>query len=105
MYDTDGGQTGDCREVDTGVAGGTGEGNLFRDSIASTSLLLEGLDPECVAWATANSSGCRITLKDSAINLTIPEGALSKSEELYCAILTEEKDRPPLSGNDNFRGT
>ncbi|CAG7717935.1 unnamed protein product, partial [Allacma fusca] len=38
-----------------------------------------------------------VTLKDAAINLTVPEGALSKSEELYVALLTEEKNRPPLN--------
>ena len=72
--------------------------NLFRDSIASTTFLLDGLDPECLTWASGNAAGCRLTLKDSAINLTIPEGALSSPEELYCAVLTDEKDRPPLNG-------
>lgn len=84
-----------------GVGGGgsnAGGTNLFRDSITSASLLLEGVDPECVAWAHANSSGCRIALKDTAVNLTIPEGALNKTEELFCALLTEDKDRPQLRG-------
>ncbi len=69
--------------------------NLFRDSIASTTFLLDGLDPECLTWASGTPTGCRLTLKDSAINLTIPEGALSAPEELYCALITDEKDRPP----------
>lgn len=85
-----------------GNGGGSNGGtNLFRDSITSASLLLEGVDPECVAWAHANSSGCRITLKDTAVNLTIPEGALNKTEELFCALLTEDKDRPQLRGKSN----
>ena len=79
-------------------AGGGGGTNLFRDSITSASLLLEGVDPECLAWAHANSSGCRITLKDTLCSLTIPEGALNKTEELFCALLTEDKDRPQLRG-------
>jgi len=72
--------------------------SLFRDSINSASLLLEGVDPECVAWTQVSSSGCRLTMKDTAVSLTIPEGALAKSEEVFCAILTEERDRPKLHG-------
>jgi netrin receptor unc-5 len=78
--------------------------NLFsRDSITSASLLLEeGCDPECVSFCSATPTGCRVTLKDTGINLTIPEGALCKTEEVFCAILTEEKDRPLLNGELSF---
>jgi len=77
--------------------------NPFRDSMTSTTFLLDGLDPECLTWAAADAAGCRLTLKDSAINLTIPEGALDTPEELYCAILSDEKDRPTLSGKLRWR--
>lgn len=81
-----------------GGSSGGGGANLFRDSITSTSLLLETCDPDCISWAHANSSGCRVTVKDTLVNLTIPEGSLAKTEEVFCAILTDEKDRPHLAG-------
>lgn len=84
------------------VVGPGSGGNIFRDSITSASLLLEGCDPDSVAWAPCNSNGCRVNLKDSGVNLTIPEGALSKTEEVFCAILTEDKDRPVLNGESKF---
>ncbi|OXA43430.1 Netrin receptor UNC5C [Folsomia candida] len=80
-----------------GGSSGGGGANLFRDSITSTSLLLETCDPDCISWAHANSSGCRVTVKDTLVNLTIPEGSLAKTEEVFCAILTDEKDRPHLA--------
>ena len=49
-----------------------------------------------MAWTQVSSSGCRLTMKDAAVSLTIPEGALAKSEEVFCAILREERDRPKL---------
>jgi hypothetical protein len=84
-----------------------GDGGLFRDSITSASLLLDGVDPECLVWAHANAAGCRVTLKDTGVNLTIPEGAIAKNEEIFCAILREDKYRPQLSGTrtNTFRQT
>jgi len=80
---------------------GDASGTSFRDSITSAGGMLDGVDPDCVMWAAATSSGCRLSIKEAAISLTIPEGALSSSEDVYCAILADDKDRPHLTGKSS----
>jgi len=69
-----------------------------RDSLTSTGSLLDGVDPDFVLWATASSPGCRVSIKDSLVSLTIPEGALNSSQDVFCAVISEDKDRPILNG-------
>ena len=60
------------------------------------------VDPRYIVWATATSAGCRLSLKEAAINLTIPEGSLSNSgssggvENIYCGLITKERNLPSL---------
>ncbi|PSN47953.1 Netrin receptor UNC5C, partial [Blattella germanica] len=61
--------------------------------------IVVGVDPECIASATVTSTGARLSLPESGITLSIPEGALSRGqrEEVFVAVLREDRHRPKLS--------
>lgn len=58
-----------------------------------------GLDPDCFASAIATSAGCRLVVPGSGVALNVPEGSLTRGqkEEMFVAILREDRHRPKLS--------
>ncbi|XP_076327853.1 netrin receptor UNC5C-like isoform X3 [Tachypleus tridentatus] len=69
-----------------------------RNSVASA-VLPPGVDIECLAWKVVTKAGARISLPHSGITVTVPKGAIKKGakEEVYVALLREDKDRPRLT--------
>lgn len=59
-----------------------------------------GVDPECIASATVTSAGARLSILESGISLSVPEGALARGqrEDAFVAVLREDRHRPKLSG-------
>jgi leucine-rich repeat transmembrane protein FLRT len=62
--------------------------------------LITGVDPECIVSATVTSAGTRLSLPESGISLSVPEGALARGhkEDVFIAVLREDRHRPKLSG-------
>ncbi|XP_076327168.1 netrin receptor UNC5C-like isoform X2 [Tachypleus tridentatus] len=62
-------------------------------------LLPPGVDTECLSWKVVTRAGARISLPHLGIVVTAPKGAVKKGtkEEIYVALLREDKDRPKLS--------
>ncbi|XP_014284948.1 netrin receptor UNC5B isoform X2 [Halyomorpha halys] len=60
---------------------------------------VRGLDPDCLAWRSMGTNGGRLSLPDSGISLTIPEGALARGrkEDIYVAVLRDDRHRPKLT--------
>ncbi|XP_022237682.1 netrin receptor UNC5C-like isoform X2 [Limulus polyphemus] len=69
-----------------------------RNSVTSA-ILPPNLDIECIAWKIVTKAGARITVPDSGITVTIPKRAMKAGakEEIYVAVLREDKDRPRLT--------
>ncbi|KAK2166829.1 hypothetical protein NP493_1301g00030 [Ridgeia piscesae] len=61
--------------------------------------LPSNMDPECLVWATVSHTGGRITLPDSGVSMTIPEGAIEmgETEDIFLAVSRDDKDRPKLT--------
>ena len=58
-----------------------------------------------MGWGRISGIGGRIALPQAGVSLTVPSGAIDKGhqEDMYIAVLTEDKDRPKLKGNSNYR--
>lgn len=69
-------------------------------NVASESVRLPKLEAGNVARAAVNTRGALLVLPDSGISMSVPEGAVPKSlrEELYLAVLNEDRYRPRLPG-------
>ncbi|XP_073992816.1 unc-5 isoform X3 [Rhodnius prolixus] len=65
----------------------------------SKCLPIRGLDNDCVAWSTMSCNGGRLSLPDSGISLTVPEGAIPRGhkEDIYIAVLRDDRHRPKLT--------
>jgi leucine-rich repeat transmembrane protein FLRT len=61
--------------------------------------LPSNVDMDALVWSTVTSSGGRITLPDSGVSMTIPEGAVRQGQtvDIYLAVSRDDKDRPKLS--------
>lgn len=68
-------------------------------SVAISCQLPNNLDLEAFVWTTVKSDGGRITLPNSGVSLTIPEGAIPEGQrsEMYLAVSRDDKDRPKLT--------
>lgn len=69
---------------------------------------VRGLDPDCLAWRSMGSQGGRLSLPESGVQLTVPEGALPRGhkETIYIAVLRDDRHRPKLTGkNASFAET
>jgi leucine-rich repeat transmembrane protein FLRT len=68
-------------------------------SVVGRDGLPPNVDEDAVVWETVTHAGARITLPNSGVCLTVPEGAVRKGyvEEMYLAVLRDDKDRPRLS--------
>ncbi|XP_065574242.1 netrin receptor UNC5C-like isoform X2 [Artemia franciscana] len=55
--------------------------------------------PNVCTWATVTSAGAKIVLPEAGVFLTVPQGAVphGKSEEIYVAIIVDDRDRPDLN--------
>lgn len=69
-------------------------------NVASESVRLPKLEAGNVARAAVNTRGALLVLPDSGISMSVPEGAVPKPlrEELYLAVLNEDRYRPRLPG-------
>jgi len=69
-------------------------------NVASESVRLPKLEAGNVARAAVNTRGALLVLPDSGISMSVPEGAVPKAlrEELYLAVLNEDRYRPRLPG-------
>lgn len=69
-------------------------------NVASESVRLPMLETGNVARAVVNTRGALLVLPDSGISMSVPEGAVPKPtrEELYLAVLNEDRFRPRLPG-------
>lgn len=69
-------------------------------NVASESVRLPKLEAGNVARAAVNTRGALLVLPDSGISMSVPEGAVPKThrEELYLAVLNEDRFRPRLPG-------
>lgn len=76
-----------------------------RHSVIS-SQLPPNIDMEALVWANVTHTGGRITLPDSGVSVTIPEGALKKgvTEEIFLAVSRDDKDRPKLNDHQTMIG-
>ncbi|KAL1138574.1 hypothetical protein AAG570_008637 [Ranatra chinensis] len=65
----------------------------------SKTLPVRGLDSDCIARATMTCSGGRISLPESGVSLTVPEGAIPRGqkEDVYIAVLRDDRHRPKLT--------
>lgn len=66
-----------------------------------SSLSLPGCsDIDCVGSTFITSTGGRISLPESGVSLTVPEGAIPKGikEHVYVAVLRDDRHRPKLTG-------
>uniref|UniRef100_T1IHT4 Netrin receptor UNC5 n=1 Tax=Strigamia maritima TaxID=126957 RepID=T1IHT4_STRMM len=72
-----------------------------RQSVASSIMPQE---TESITWSTFTKVGGRLVLPDAGVTLTIPEGALGAdtAQEIYLAVLREDKDRPKLSDKETM---
>lgn len=57
-------------------------------------------DIDCVSSSVITSAGGRISLPESGVFLSVPEGALPKGskEQIYLAVLRDDRHRPKLAG-------
>jgi len=57
------------------------------------------VDMEALVWANVTHEGGRLSIPNSGVSLTIPEGAVKKgtSEEVFMAVCRDDKDRPQLT--------
>jgi leucine-rich repeat transmembrane protein FLRT len=64
------------------------------------SSVIAGVDPECTVSAAVTSAGARLSIPESGISFTVPEGALARGqrEDVFVAVLREDRHRPKLSG-------
>lgn len=64
------------------------------------------VDMDALTWATVTHAGGRIALPYSGVSMTIPEGAVAKGcrEEMFLAILREDKDRLKLAETQTMLG-
>lgn len=62
------------------------------------------VDKNSITWSRLTSSGGRLTITESGVSLTVPEGALPKgcSQEIFLAVSRDDKDRPKLSDNQTM---
>ena len=69
-------------------------------NVASESMRLTKLQTGNVARAVVNTRGALLVLPDSGISMSVPEGTVPKAtrEELYLAVLNEDRFRPRLPG-------
>lgn len=63
------------------------------------SAIPSGLDQGCCASTIATSSGCRLVVPGAGVALNVPEGSLTRGqkEEVFIAVLREDRHRPKLS--------
>jgi len=76
-----------------------------RQSVVSCQLP-SNIDVESIVWANVTQTGGRLTLPDSGVSLTIPEGAIKKgaTEEIFLAVCRDDKDRPKLTDAQTVLG-
>ncbi|GAB6028496.1 unc-5 [Chamberlinius hualienensis] len=69
-----------------------------RQSLVS-SVLPPNIDIECITWRNISKSGGRLSIADCGICLAVPQGSIKRgtSEEIFLAILRDDRDRPRLS--------
>ncbi|XP_046418295.1 netrin receptor UNC5B-a isoform X3 [Neodiprion lecontei] len=67
-------------------------------NVASDTVRLPKLETGNVARAIVNTRGALLVLPDAGISMSVPEGSVPKSlrEELYLAVLNEDRFRPRL---------
>uniref|UniRef100_A0A1B6BY64 Netrin receptor UNC5 n=1 Tax=Clastoptera arizonana TaxID=38151 RepID=A0A1B6BY64_9HEMI len=60
---------------------------------------LRGVDPDSIISTVLTNAGARISLPDSGVSLTVPEGALPRGikENIYMAVLRDDRHRPKLT--------
>ncbi|KAF6017051.1 UNC5C [Bugula neritina] len=68
-----------------------------RQSLSSAQLPAK-IDLDSLAWGNLTHTGGRLTVADTGVSITVPEGAIGRnqSEEIFIAALREDKDRPAL---------
>ncbi|XP_046750181.1 netrin receptor UNC5B-like isoform X1 [Diprion similis] len=67
-------------------------------NVASDTVRLPKLETGNIARAIVNTRGALLVLPDAGISMSVPEGSVPKSlrEELYLAVLNEDRFRPRL---------
>ncbi|XP_013412210.1 netrin receptor UNC5C-like isoform X2 [Lingula anatina] len=72
--------------------------NSNRQSVTSN-LLPSNIDVEALAWGNITHAGGMLTIPETGVSVSIPEGAISKgnTEEIFIAVCRDDKDRPKLS--------
>ena len=58
--------------------------------------LPRGLDESAFSWSSVTSAGTKISVPQSKVCLTVPQGALVLPQDLYIAVLGKERYRPKL---------
>ena len=58
--------------------------------------LPRGLDESAFRWSSVTSAGAKISVPQSKVCLTVPQGALALPQDLYIAVLGKERYRPKL---------
>ena len=62
------------------------------------------INPDTFTFAEVSHSGNSIGMPELGVHMVIPEGALDKgyTEEIFLAVMTEDRDRPRLSDNQTL---
>ena len=62
--------------------------------------MTKGLEPECLAKGSVGHAGTRLVLPSAGVSLSIPEGALGRTEKrrAFVAVLRADRERAPLPG-------
>ena len=63
-----------------------------------------GINPDTFTFSEVSHYGSSLAMPELGVHMAIPEGALDKgyTEEVFLAVMTEDRDRPRLSDNQTL---
>lgn len=57
------------------------------------------VDQRSLAWNTVTELGTKMTVANTKVSLTVPQGAISLSQDMYVALLNQDRYRPQLDSS------